>query len=222
MQGKDTEQHLYRRVTARLPVKLFIENSIEAKGLIVNMSAGDMTIASRQNVRKGDVIIAYVNGRDRFQGVVSKTSGNGFALKLKLPKARQTRIVDILMQELATKDGIEVAKHNGAEKRGALRRKISGQTSFCERSDGEKIPCSVVDVSLTGLGIKIDAPLKIGEVVTIGKVCARVVREIPDGFGLRLLDVTHSDLELSDEEDALPRRQLRAHKFREQLKKLAA
>ncbi len=196
--GTTIETSHFKRVTCRMPVKLLIGSVVEVKGIIINMSAGEMAIASRHPVKTDDEIIAYINGTDRFKGIVSRHMGNVFSVKMKLPKAKQFRIVEMLTTELARRDGIIGQNEIVRERRGALRRRCAGGQSACILSDGNSVKCSVLDVSLTGLSIEIDPVLKIGEIVRVGKINARVVRQTPTGYGLELLDVETSSIAQPD------------------------
>ena len=52
---------------------------------------------------------------------------------------------------------------------------------------GTEANCDVVDVSATGLFVRTDAPLAIGETVMIGRTTGQVVRADGDGFGLAIV-----------------------------------
>ena len=189
MTTEKPDNRLFRRVPVRMPVKLLIENVIESKGVIISMSAGDMTIASRHPVKRGDEIVAYFNGRERLKGLVTRCMGSAFAVKMKLPRIKRRRIVEMLMNELAKNDGLINEDAFVSNRRVALRRKVDGRESICTLSNGDTVPCSVRDISLTGLGIDIQPVLKIGEIVRVGQISARVVRQTSNGYGLELIEV---------------------------------
>ncbi|MCI5043305.1 MAG: PilZ domain-containing protein [Aquisalinus sp.] len=194
MAGTLTHSNRYKRTPVKMPVRLLIENVIESKGVIIGMSVNELTAASRHQVKKGDEIVAYINGRDRVTGVVSRTMGNVFAVKMKLPKPKQERLIELLMVELAKRDGLITDSDVVTEKRFAIRRKVSDRESVCILPDKQQYKCSVIDISLTGLGIEIEPVLKIGQIVQVGRMKAKVVRRISNGYGLELVKSEHAYL----------------------------
>ena len=55
---------------------------------------------------------------------------------------------------------------------------------------GAEAVCDVVDVSATGLFVRTDEPLAVGETVRIGRTTGRVVRATQDGFGISIEPAT--------------------------------
>ncbi|MCI5046736.1 MAG: PilZ domain-containing protein [Aquisalinus sp.] len=194
MAGTPTHSNRYKRTPVKMPVRLLIENVVESKGVIIGMSVNELTAASRHQVKKGDEIVAYINGRDRVAGVVSRTMGNVFAIKMTLPKPKQERLIELLMVELAKRDGLISDSDVVTEKRFAIRRKVSDRESICVLPDKQEYKCSVIDISLTGLGIEIEPVLKIGQIVRVGRIKAKVVRKISNGYGLELVKSEHAYL----------------------------
>ena len=185
-----------------MPVRLLIENIVESKGVIIGMSMTEMTAASRHQVKKGDEVVAYINGRDRVTGTVSRTMGNVFAVKMELTKPKRERLVELLTAELAKRDGIVAEGDIVTEKRFALRRKVSDRESLCILPDNQKHKCSVIDISLTGLGIEIEPVLKIGQILQVGRMKAKVVSEITNGYGLELVKSEHAYLKEDKKNEA--------------------
>jgi hypothetical protein len=59
--------------------------------------------------------------------------------------------------------------------------------------NGVNIGCRLIDVSLSGAALATDQRPPMGALVTIGKVQARVVRHLDDGFAVEFTRLQHPD-----------------------------
>ena len=53
--------------------------------------------------------------------------------------------------------------------------------------DGSKMPCRILDLSLSGAGISAAKKPDVGAAVTLGRVQARVVRHLEEGFAIEFV-----------------------------------
>ena len=65
-------------------------------------------------------------------------------------------------------------------------------------SDGRVLNCRLIDLSLSGAAVSATIRPPVGEQLTVGKVPARVVRHLEDGFALEFL---HPQLEETVEDN---------------------
>jgi hypothetical protein len=66
------------------------------------------------------------------------------------------------------------------------REPTKGLTRFT-RSNGEVLNCEVQDLSLSGVSLKTDARLPLGEIVLIGQTAGRVVRHHETGIAIEFV-----------------------------------
>ena len=59
--------------------------------------------------------------------------------------------------------------------------------------NGVNLGCRIIDLSQSGAGVATDERPPIGALVTLGKVQARVVRHLEDGFAVEFTRLQHSD-----------------------------
>lgn len=81
-------------------------------------------------------------------------------------------------------DHVVVCPRDAQNQRRAQRRTVNRTGCRLVLANGVEAECDVVDVSATGLFVRTDAPLAVGEVVRIGCTKGRVVRADADGFGI--------------------------------------
>ena len=84
----------------------------------------------------------------------------------------------------------------GRPEQRAAARFPTGGPAFIGRKDGMQIPCTVVDISLTGASFQTNGqfqPPPIGEVVTAGNLRGRVVRSSQTEFAVNFLRPDEDD-----------------------------
>lgn len=144
---------------------------------VVDLSGGGAGVTCAQIPPAQAFAVLYVEGLGRFPAVVLRGAGKVAGLRFVLTDARRARLVERLTRFVET----------GASDFTALRRhkRAPGmpQTSFICAA-GERVACSVADISLTGasLGTKVRPP--VGEIIHIGRMPARVVRWHDDGIAV--------------------------------------
>jgi hypothetical protein len=77
---------------------------------------------------------------------------------------------------------------DGAERRGASRFLPRNPRTVFARPDGWSQPCLIMDYSVTGAAISSAFQPSVGEVVTVGKITAEVVRLFDVGFAVRFFE----------------------------------
>ncbi len=171
------ERRRFARITLQAPVRMLIENEIECRGTVTHISPGSLTIHSTHPIGLNDNIIAYVADIDRFQGIVRRKVGRLFTMALQLSDNHREKLVETLTLELAKREGIISEEDISPERRGAQRQLSMARHSLCTLEGGVSFPCSVIDMSMTGIGIECEKILQLGQKVQIGKVTAEVIRE---------------------------------------------
>lgn len=182
-----TDKRRYRRVRIAAPVRFLVNQMVEAKGLVTSVSAGSMTINTKEHVRRGDHVVAYLYHVDRFEGYVARQVGRQFSIRLSLSDMKREKLIETLTLEMAREQGVVLPNMEIDEKRSALRRKSMATETLCTLENGLTIRCSVVDMSMTGIAIETQPVLSLHEVVQVGRMAAKVVRKIRNGYALEFV-----------------------------------
>ena len=79
-----------------------------------------------------------------------------------------------------------------------------GLTRFV-RSDGQVVPCEVIDLSMSGISVKTDIRPAVGEFILIGQLAGRVARHHDQGIGVEFVGNTNTSAERIRSKIALAR-----------------
>ncbi|MEP0313687.1 MAG: PilZ domain-containing protein [Hyphomonas sp.] len=188
----ETEQD--RRKYQRVDLELggcFLDDASEDHQLITeNLSCSGAYLRAATVPEAGANVICYFDDLGRVAGTVVRTSKDGFAVEFNVVPHKRKKLADRLSW-LINKDLIEVPEQRAAA------RFPTGGPAFIGRKDGLQIPCTVVDISLTGASFETNGqfqPPPIGEVVTAGNLRGRVVRSGENEFAVNFLRPDEDDV----------------------------
>lgn len=133
----------------------------------------------------GQTIVAYLEEVGRVEATSAEPIDGGFRVTFALTGARRDRF-ESRLKWLAD-------KHKGgtAEDRRHARYEPTQKTSQITMPDGREYPCEVMDISLSGAGVKVDVMPSLGTYILLGKMRGRVVRYLDNGIAIefvKLLD----------------------------------
>jgi PilZ domain len=166
----ELEQRRSERWPASLRGKMFVpaeETTIDCR--IVDLSdSGAGAICAEMPPLQAFTIL-YIEGFGRFEAVVARVEGKVLGLRFVFNDRKRKALVDKLMRFVQS-GGIDPT---------ALRRsrRVPGaEVAQFVCGNGDRIPCEIVDISLTGASLRTHGRPLIGETVRIGRMQARVVR----------------------------------------------
>ena len=166
----------HARVNIVLEATFLRANGAETPCLVTNISAGGAVIKSKNPPQNGEKVVIYIDTIGRFEAKVVRITKDGFAVDYRGRRAKSKRTADALLYAL-----------NNAFTSKNMRRHPRVKTTaraFVIHKDGEKIPCSILDISLTGASIQIDNPPPLGASIIVGKMRATVIRRHDTGIGV--------------------------------------
>ena len=175
------ERRRYRRVRLDLPGKLFVpESASESPCKVVDMSSGGAQLGCELALEPGTQVVLYINGFGRFEGTVARRDGYGLGVRFASTALKRERTIEqlTLFINRALIDESELRRHD--------RTPTKGLTRFT-RSDGQLVPCEVLDLSMSGISLKTDLRPPIGEFILIGQMAGRVARHHTDGIGVEFV-----------------------------------
>ena len=133
----------------------------------------------------GQSIVAYLEEVGRVEATSAEPIDGGFRVTFALTGARRDRF------ESRLKWLVDKQKGNTAEDRRHARYEPTQKTSQITMPDGREYPCEVMDISLSGAGVKVDVMPSLGTYILLGKMRGRVVRYLDNGIAIefvKLLD----------------------------------
>lgn len=174
MQGEDSRK--YRRIALPAKARFLLPDGTEQPGRIINISAGGAFVRARPGTTKGDRILLYIHKLGRFEANAVRIERGGFAVSFIGKKRRFKRTADTLIWLL--NDGERALNRRGAE------RVHQDKPATAILAGGERKPCRILDISVTGASVSLEPKPSVGEPITIGRMKGFVVRHHETGFGV--------------------------------------
>ncbi len=176
-----------------IPLKLggrFLDSCSEEHALLTReVSCGGATIVSKARPGVDSQIVCYIDDFARIAGRVVKLTSDGFVMAFDAPVNKREKLADRLVWLLnAERLGL-------SEERAETRIPI---TAPCQvlRSDGSRINCRVVDISLSGASFEsTDSLPKLEEIVRAGTLAGTVVRRDRKFFAIHFITPTDPERE---------------------------
>jgi hypothetical protein len=141
--------------------------------------------------RVGDRLTSYFREFGKFEGVISDTVHGGFLLELEMTRAERAKLAEKLVwlekkqKDPTIRDSRKEARHVPTSPHSALM-----------LADGSRVPCFVIDISVSGAAVSSEIKPELGTPLAVGTCVGRVVRHFDDGFAVRFVDQLGSTNEL--------------------------
>lgn len=176
-EGDGSERRRHARVEAPLKARYLGPDGHEHPCLVVNISAGGALLRARTSPAESETIVLYVDEVGRFECRVVRSGKHSFAVDYRGRRSKTARTADALTVTL------NQPPQKSAEQRAAPRIK-QDEPALVTLENGDQIPCSIIDISLTGASIEIDPRPPLGSSLVLGKTRAKVVRRHEKGVGV--------------------------------------
>ena len=163
---------------AQLPLKGRFLNDLgqEHRCIVVDVSAGGAFIRTKNPPAFGKRVVLYVDQLGRFEGLVTRSDVNSFAIHYEKGRQKSAQIADKITEVL----------HKG--RRSADRRKESrvrqDKPTLVHFEDGRTEECAILDISLTGASVEISPRPPLGMRLILGRMTAKVIRRHETGVGV--------------------------------------
>lgn len=179
----ETERRRFSRVRIALPGRFMLADGVEHKCCSIDISPGSAAISASALPQRGSRIILYLDRLGRLEGEVQRIFEDGFALSFSVSEAKKRRLAEDLTW-LANRDLADFVN-----KRMHARATLTSESATMMLEDGTMKGVTLVDVSLSGLGVQSDLLPPIGSIIQIGANRGRVVRHFEGGFGLSFVNM---------------------------------
>jgi hypothetical protein len=175
------ERRRFQRVKVHLLGRYILPDRREFPCQVINMSPGGVAVLAPGIGNVGDRVVAYLDHIGRVEGKITRIIDNGFAMSVGATARKRDKLAAQLTW-LANR-----AILNLPEDRRHERIVPRNPTALLTFEGGQQMICRVIDVSLSGAAVASESRPPIRSQVTIGRVQARVVRHLEDGFALEFV-----------------------------------
>lgn len=183
-----TDRRRHQRVHVNILGRFMLEDRREYPCQVIDMSPGGMAMITPVTGKVGERVIAYLDHISRVEGTIARIIDGGFAVELRNTPRKRDKLANILTW-LANRDEL-----NLPEDRRHDRFVPKNPITKIVLADGSEHVCRLIDVSLSGAAIATDANPAIGESIALGKMRARVVRQIEGGIAVEFAAIQNREL----------------------------
>jgi hypothetical protein len=181
--AKDKRRH--ERFELALLGRFMRPNKQEYPCVVRNISVGGAAINSPVDVEVGERIVAYLDFLGGVEGTVVRTFEGGFAIKYTATLHKREKLAAQLTWYM-NRDLLDAEE---ARRPGHERLQIADKEMGLRLADGRLVETSILDISISGASVGIEARPEVGSEVKLGTLRARVMRHHAQGVGLMFLDV---------------------------------
>jgi hypothetical protein len=175
------ERRRFQRVRVHLLGRYMLPDRREFPCQVINMSPGGLALLAPGIGAVGDRVIAYLDHIGRVEGKITRIIDNGFAMTIGATARKRDKLAAQLTW-LANRDILnlpEDRRHDRIIPRNPI--------AVLTLEDGTKMTCRIIDLSLSGAGIAAETRPPMKSTVLLGRVAARVVRNLEDGFAIEFV-----------------------------------
>ena len=176
-----------------LPARLLLAGGDERHCQVAAIDPDSALFLSTEPIAEGTSLVAFIEDIGRVDGTAGEADEQGFWVNFRFMPGHRPRFERHLRWLIRRDHGLAAAerRHTRFEPR-------DKQSRFT-LAGGREQPCEVIDISLSGAGLRSRVKPSVGSPVTLGRMKGRVVRHFEDGFAIEFL----TPLERSDLDSAL-------------------
>lgn len=192
-----TERRRFKRIAVEVPGKLFVPaTGYEAICALTNLSPAGTEIAGGFDDLPDGPIVLYAEGFGRFEGEIVWRESGKYGVKFKSTTLKQARTADQLAR---LNEGQTIAESSPRRHRREPTKSLSQFT----RENGSIVPCTVLDISTSGVSLRTNIRPQTGELVVIGGMVGRVARHHETGIGIEFVAGGAKDMSAKQLQDLL-------------------
>ncbi len=181
------ERRRFQRVKIHLLGRYMLPDRREFPCQVINMSPGGLAMLAPGIGNVGDRVIVYLDHMGRVEGKITRIIDSGFAMSVSATPRKRDKLASQLTW-LANRDILNLPEDRRHE-RIVPRNPIATLTL----EDGTRMTCRIIDLSMSGAAVSAEKRPPLQSKVALGKVLARVVRNLEEGFALEFIHEQHPD-----------------------------
>ncbi|MDL2402129.1 PilZ domain-containing protein [Rhizobium mayense] len=177
------DQGTFQRVPINMQGRLMLASYEEFECLVTDMSPGDMYVTCQGRPRTNERVVAYIDHLGRVEGHVVAVDGRGFSMSINATDRKREKLAAQLTW-LANKHELGLPEDRRHDR-------LTPRTNLSELTleDGTHYVCRIMDLSLSGAAVDVEARPPIGTPVRLGNMRGRVVRHFMEGVAIEFLSV---------------------------------
>ena len=175
------ERRRFQRVKVHLLGRYMLQDHREFPCQVVNMSPGGLAMYAPGIGTVGERVIAYLDHIGRVEGKITRLIDNGFAMTVSATPRKRDKLAAQLTW-LANRQILNLPEDRRHDR--IVPRNPSGVLTL---EDGSKVPCRIIDLSMSGAAIAAENRPPLKSLVMLGKVQSRVVRNLEEGLALEFV-----------------------------------
>lgn len=183
-----TERRRFQRVRVKIYGRYMLEDRSEYPCHVIDMSPGDVALRADRPGELGEKVIAYLDHIGRVEGVVTRIIDGGFAMQLIASERKRDKLAAQLTW-LANRHELDLPEDRRHE-----RVSPRNPMTTLELADGSQYKCRIIDLSLSGAAIEVDAKPELGQPVLLGTMRGRVVRHFQEGIAIEFAAVQREEV----------------------------
>lgn len=164
----------------------------------MNLSPAGTEISGDFDRLPNGPIVLYAEGFGRFEGKIIWYDGGKYGIKFNSTTLKQARTAD----QLARMNEGQAAQVTATQRH---RREAAKSLSRFTRENGSVIPCTVLDISTSGVSLGTSVRPQTGELVLIGGMVGRVARHHETGIGIEFVAGGARDMNIKQLQELLSR-----------------
>jgi c-di-GMP-binding flagellar brake protein YcgR len=185
--NQPVERRRFQRVKIHLLGRYMLPDRREFPCQVINMSPGGLAMLAPGLGNVNDRVIVYLDHIGRVEGKITRIIDSGFAMSVSATPRKRDKLASQLTW-LANRDILNLPEDRRHE-RIVPRNPVATLTL----EDGTRLTCRIIDLSMSGAAVSAEKRPPLQSKVALGKVLARVVRNLEEGFALEFIHEQHPD-----------------------------
>jgi hypothetical protein len=175
--SRPIERRRHRRVPVVLLGRYMLPNRQEYPCQTLDISPGGLSLIAPIKATVGDRVVVYTEHLGRVEGVVARTTDEGFAMTISATPRKRDKMASQLTW-LANRDlGLpEDRRHDRVTPRNAR--------SVLRLESGVEHAVRLLDISLSGAAFNAEVSLPMGTAIYLGQTLCKVVRKFETGYAV--------------------------------------
>jgi hypothetical protein len=172
------ERRRHERLKLTLPGRYMLSDHHEHPCWTINVSPVGIAVLGQQKGLIGERVVLYIEQIGRLEGMIARNLDTWFAVRLQLSPSKTEQLKEILAWL--------VSHHTRGVPDNRLHQRIKPfrRRATLTTPDGRQYQAALIDLSIHGAALNVDAAPPIGSSVIIGRTSARVVRHFATGIGV--------------------------------------
>jgi len=181
------ERRHFQRVRIKVYGRFMLEDRTEHPCQVIDMSPGNVAFRADRMGAPGERVIAYLDHIGRIEGIVTRRLDDGFAMTIIASERKRDKLAAQLTW-LANKHELDLPEDRRHE-----RVTPRNPVTVLKLPDGRQYQCRIIDLSLSGAAVEIEAKPELGTQVSLGTMRGTVVRHFEDGVAIEFATLQRHD-----------------------------